>query len=162
MLKQIFKYIFIFLAFITAVTMIYSGSNAGGPALPESSPTSSHQFSWPADGGQPTLPDNSESLQIVLAGVANKLGLTQDKMAQAYATAQSNVIPFSGQTDISQDLAARAPKVISDNASVDLATIFKIMAVNLGIPAQDISDAWQSTIEELSQDDNTDSTVNNN
>jgi hypothetical protein len=162
MLKQIFKYIFIFLAFVTVITMIFSGSNAGGTAFPESSSTSSHQFCRPADGGQTTLPDNSESLQTILAGTASKLGITTDKMAEAYSTAQSNVIPFSGRTDISQDMEARTPKDIPDNASTDLATMFKIMAIHLGIPAQDISDAWQLTVKELSQSDSNDSGTNTN
>ena len=155
MLKQIFKYIFTFLAFVIAVTMIFSRDNAGGTAMPEFSSTYSHQFSLPPDDGQPALPDNSESVQTVLAGVAYKLGFTPDEMAQAYAEAQSSIIPFSEQTDISQDRVAEAPKIISDNISVNLATMFKIMAIYLGIPEKDIPAAWQTTVEELRQDDST-------
>jgi hypothetical protein len=157
MLKQIFKYIFTFLAFVIVVTIIFSRGNTVGTAMPEFSSTSSHQFSWPSDDGQPAVPDNSESVQTVLARVANKLGVTPDVMAQAYAEAQSSVIPFSEQTDISQDWVAEAPKIISDNISVNLATMFKIMAIYLGIPVKDISAAWQTTVEELRQADSTSS-----
>jgi hypothetical protein len=135
--------------------MIFSRGNTGGTAMPEFSSTSSHQFSWPSDDGQSALPDNSESVQILLARVAYKLGVTPDEMSQAYAEAQSSVIPFSEQTDISQDWVAEAPKILSDNISVNLATMFKIMAIYLGIPAKDISAAWQTTVEDLRQDDST-------
>jgi hypothetical protein len=155
MLKQIFKYIFTFLAFVIVVTIIFSRGNTGETAMQEFSSTSSHQFSWPSDDSQPALPDNSESVQTVLARVAYKLGVTPDEMASAYAEAQSSVIPFSEQTDISQDWVAEAPKILSDNISVNLATMFKIMAIYLGIPEKEISAAWQTTVEEFRQTDST-------
>lgn len=148
----------VFLTFVGILAGLVSLQN-NGAAMALYNSTTSHQFSLPYDDGN-QVPDEYDSIRTVLAGAAYKLGVTADEMNEAYDEAQCSIIPFSAQTEISQDGQARAPEVSSDDMPGYLATVFDIMARNLGIPAKDILAAWQSTIEEFRQFDSNDSQEN--
>jgi hypothetical protein len=164
MLKQILKYMFIYLVFLMAMTALVSLGymNADrGPAIQIRSTSNEHQFSWPSGNQQPSSPDSPDSIQIVLARAAYKLGISTDEMTQAYEEAKACIIPLPAQPEISQDGQAKAPNAISDDMAGYLETTFKIMAGNLGIPAKDISAAWQVSVEELKLNSHTNSADDN-
>jgi uncharacterized protein (DUF2126 family) len=103
------------------------------------------------------LPYTDDSITIVLAKTADRLGVPIDEFTQAYEDAQSDTIPPSPQSGISQDGPAKTPQFLAEDASGYLSAIFNKMSDSLGIPATKISSAWQATITEIKLNSITDS-----
>ena len=164
MLKQILKYMFIYLAFIVAMTALvslgYINADRASTTLISSTPND-RQFSWPSNDQQPVLPYSSDSIITVLAKSADKLGVSTDEFTQAYEEAQSDTIPPSPLSGISQDGQAKTPQFPAKDMSGYLSAIFDRMSDYLGIPAADISAAWQATIAEIKLNSSTDSAAEN-
>ena len=159
MLKQILKYMFIYLAFIVAMTALISLGyiDAHRASTTQISSTSGEQqFSQPSNDQQSILPYTDDSITIVLAKTADRLGVPTDEFTQAFEYAQSDTIPPSPPSGISQDGRAKTPQFISENTSVYLSGIFDKMSDSLGIPAAEISSAWQVTIAEIKLSSSTD------
>ena len=160
MLKQILKYMFIYLAFIVAMTALISLGyiNAHQASTTRVSSTSSEQqFRQPSNDQQSILPYTDDSITIVLAKTADRLGVPIDEFTQADEDAQSDTIPPSPQSGISQDGPAKTPQFLAEDTSGYLSAIFNKMSDSLGIPATKISSAWQATITEIKLNSITDS-----
>ncbi|MBN1375481.1 MAG: hypothetical protein JXA01_04940 [Dehalococcoidia bacterium] len=149
--KKILKEMLIFLTMIGIVAQLYPlDKNTDGP-LPLHNTSTSNQFSRPYEDGAADTSSYDE-VQIVLAGAANRLGIPADEMDQAYDEALSSIIPYPTQQDLSHDREALAPEALTDDMYGNLASLFEIMAINLGISSEDIWEAWQETLEELEDD----------
>jgi len=160
MLKQILKYMFIYLAFIVAMTALVSLGyiNAHRSSATRVSSTSSEQqLPQPSNDQKSILPYTDNSITFVLAKTADRLGVPADEFTQAYEEAQSDTIPPSPPSGISQDGQAKTPQFLAEDTSGYLSAIFNKMSDSLGIPATKISSAWQATIAEIKLSSRTDS-----
>jgi hypothetical protein len=161
--KSILKYMFIYLAFLTVVTvLVWLGYNHApqGPAIEIGTTSIPRQFSPPSTGPDYSFSQTQDSTQIVLEKMAPKLGISAYDLTQAFDHAQSETIPPSPSDAISQDGEARAPQVISDNMSDYLSIIFDRISGALGISATQISEAWQETVTELKSSGQYNSSIN--
>ncbi|MCX6006719.1 MAG: hypothetical protein NTZ34_05600 [Chloroflexi bacterium] len=103
------------------------------------------------------MPYTDDSITAMLAKTADKLGISTDEFIQAYEDAQSDTIPPSPPSGISQDGRAKTPQFPAEDMSGYLSVIFDKMSDSLGIPADEISSAWQATIAEIKLSSSTDS-----
>ena len=160
MLKQILKYMFIYLAFIVAMTTLVSLGyiNAHRASTTQISSTSGvQQLPQPPNDQKSILPYTDDSITFVLAKTADRLGVPADEFTQAYEKAQSDTIPPSPPSGISQDGPAKTPQFLTEDTSGYLSAIFDQMSDSLGISADEISSAWQAAIAEIKQNISADS-----
>ena len=157
MTKKILKYMFLFLAFVTLVTVAVSqGCSSGNQASTPSTTQSGQQSSQQSGNGQTRGQRDPEFMKNVLAKVADKLGVSADSVTQAYQQAQSSVTPPTPPATTTQDGQTQTPPGQgrgrpsgSDNRTGYMSAIIDKMSTTLNIPADKITTAWQVAMTEL-------------
>jgi hypothetical protein len=147
--NKVLKYMFGFLIMVVLITVIFGQGCSSTPSKPAAPATPSQTSTSPQtpqvqDGASSSLPD---FMKKILASVATKLGIAEDKLTQAYEAARETTVPPSppgGAPTNSPENDASQGKI-----SDFMAPIFDKMSVSLGISADKISTAWQAAMKEL-------------
>ncbi|MBN1691351.1 MAG: hypothetical protein JW901_10035 [Dehalococcoidia bacterium] len=149
--KRVFKEMLAFLTLIGIIAFLWPPcNNFGGPLVPHDT-CAGHRFSLPYEDEADGTGSYNE-IQTLLAGTADRLDISAGELNRAYYQALSSIIPYPSQYELLYDRETTVPGTGTDDLSGWPGSLFEIMALNLGIPSEEIREAWQATLEKLKKD----------